>query len=236
MRRADRLFQIIQRLRRRGAIVTAAALAQELEVSDRTIYRDVADLIASGVPIEGEAGVGYRLPRGRFDLPPLMFTEDEIEALVLGARVVKGWADPALARAADDLLGKVEAILPGPLEDRISDTTLFAVNLRRERHQIGASLATLRAAIRDRRKTEIEYVDRVENATRRTIWPLGLFYWGPAWTVGGWCELRQGFRNFRLDRVAHLRVDSVQFPVTPGRTLSDLFAYYREEERARANP
>src|SRR5215831_14294846 len=133
MRRADRLFQIVQRLRRRGAVVTAARLARELEVSERTIYRDIADLLASGVPIEGAAGVGYRLPPAAFDLPPLMFTEDEIEALVLGARVVKGWGDPALARAADDVLTKVEAVLPPKLKDRVAGATLFAIKLRDQR-------------------------------------------------------------------------------------------------------
>src|SRR5690242_8621634 len=116
MRRADRLFKIVQHLRRRRTVVTAADLARELEVSERTIYRDMADLLASGVPIEGEAGVGYRLPRGAFDLPPLMFTEDEIEALVLGARVAKGWGDVALARAAEDVLSKIEAVLPAKLK------------------------------------------------------------------------------------------------------------------------
>src|SRR6478672_5470891 len=125
MRRADRLFQIVQRLRRRPTVVTARELARELEVSERTIYRDIADLLVSGVPIEGEAGIGYRLPRGAFDLPPLMFTEDEIEALVLGARVVKGWGDPALARAAEDVLAKVESVLPAKLKDRVADATLF---------------------------------------------------------------------------------------------------------------
>jgi predicted DNA-binding transcriptional regulator YafY len=139
MRRADRLFRIVQRLRRRTAVVTAARLAHELEVSERTIYRDVADLVASGVPIEGEAGVGYRLPRGGFDLPPLMFNEEEIEALVLGARVVKGWGDPALARAAEDVLTKVEAVLPPKLKGRIADATLFALNLR-EQKEVAAKL------------------------------------------------------------------------------------------------
>lgn len=226
MRRADRLFQIVQRLRRRGAIVTAAALARELAVSERTIYRDIADLIASGVPITGEAGVGYRLPRGAFDLPPLMFTEDEIEALVLGARVVEGWGDPALARAAADLLAKVEVVLPPALRDRIAGATLFAVNLR-ERGKVDDRLATLRAAIRKRRKVRLEYLDRDSQPTTRTVWPLGLFYWGLTWTAGSYCELREGFRNFRLDRITRLDVTNDMFTPTPGRTLQDLFDYYR---------
>src|SRR5215468_9947586 len=148
MRRADRLFQIIQRLRRRGR-VTAAALAEELEVSARTVYRDVRDLVSSGVPIQGEAGVGYALPRG-FDLPPLMFTEEEIEALVLGARIVETRADPALARAARDVLAKVEAVLPPRLRDRIAEAALFAPGYRVRAADAG--LTSLRTAIRERRK------------------------------------------------------------------------------------
>ncbi|MDX2020998.1 MAG: YafY family protein [Deltaproteobacteria bacterium] len=168
MRRADRLFQIIQRLRRRGAIVTAAQLARELEISERTVYRDVADLIASGVPIESAAGLGYRLPRGGFDLPPLMFTEEEIEALALGARVVKSWGDPLLARAAQDALAKVEAVLPTTLKDRIADAPLFAVNLRDQR-AVGATLETMRKAIRKQCKISLEYRDESGQATGRTV-------------------------------------------------------------------
>ena len=231
MRRADRLFQIVQRLRRhsRGAVVTAAELARELEVSERTVYRDVADLMASGVPIEAEAGVGYRLPRGSYDLPPLMFDEDEIEALVLGARVVKGWGDPALATAAENALSKIEAILPAQLKDRVADATLFALNLRREHKDVGATLGTVRAAIRGARKIQLDYLDRAAQPTTRLVWPLGLFYWGAVWTVGGWCELRDGFRNFRLDRVTRVQVTEARVPRTPGRTLGDLFAYYQSE-------
>src|SRR5262249_34135227 len=228
MRRADRLFQIVQRLRRRHTVVTAKELARELEVSERTVYRDVADLLASGVPIEGEAGVGYRLPRGGFDLPPLMFNEDEIEALVLGARVVKGWGDPALARAAEDVLAKVESVLPAKLKARVADATLFALNLRDQR-EVAEQLGRFRAAIREKRLVEVDYVDRTAQPTTRTIWPLGLFYWGLTWTVGGWCELRNGFRNFRLDRIAGARVTDRRFAETPGRTLRDLFDYYRNE-------
>ena len=234
MRRADRLFQIVQRLRRRRAIVTARELARELEVSERTIYRDVADLLASGVPIEGEAGVGYRLPRGAFDLPPLMFNEDEIEALVLGARVVKGWGDPALARAAEDVLVKIEAVLPPKLKSRVADTTLFALNLR-DQKGVAGKLGSFRGAIRQRQKVELDYVDRAVQPTTRTVWPLGLFYWGLTWTVGAWCELRGDFRNFRLDRIESIRVTEAHFQETPGRTLRDLFEYYREGTSEKEN-
>jgi predicted DNA-binding transcriptional regulator YafY len=228
VRRADRLFQIVQRLRGR-APVTAATLAGELEVSARTIYRDVQDLIVSGVPIQGEAGVGYALPRS-FDLPPLMFDEAEIEALVLGARIVESWADAELARAARNVLSKVEVVLPPRLRDRIPDTVLFAPGFH-VRKATSEGLSELRAAIKARRKVALAYRDRGEAATERTVQPLGVFYWGASWSLGAWCELRRDFRNFRLDRVTKLEVTPETFADEPGRTLRDFFQHYREEER-----
>lgn len=220
MRRADRLFQILQRLRRRG-VTTAAQLAEALEVSERTIYRDVRDLVISGVPIVGEAGVGYALPKG-YDLPPLMFSEEEIEALVLGARIVKSWADAELARAADDVLSKVESVLPQRLKDRIPDATLFApaFHIRRATTE---SLQPLRGAIRERSKVRFEYEDRKQARSARTVQPLGLFYWGAAWSLGAWCELRRDFRNFRVDRMTGLEVLDEKFKPEPGRTLVEFF-------------
>ena len=227
MRRADRLFRIVERLRRRGP-VTAARLAEELEVSARTVYRDVQDLVASGVPIQGEAGVGYALHRG-FDLPPLMFNEDEIEALVLGARIVESRADPALVRAARDVLDKVEAVLPPRLRDRIGEAALFAPDLRVA--PAGQSLTQLRGAIRQRRKVTFAYQDRSGTATRRTVQPLGVFFWSASWSLGAWCELRAGFRNFRTDRIAELAVLEETFQPQPGRTLRDFFLHVEEERR-----
>lgn len=230
MRRADRLFQIVQRLRlRRRVSTTAAQLAEELGVSERTIYRDVRDLIVSGVPIQGEAGVGYALPNS-FDLPPLMFTEEEIEALVLGARVVKSFADKSLAKAADDVLAKVEAVLPKHMRDRLAASTLFALNLRTPASQ---DLGSLRGAINSMKKIRFAYEDGKKAATERTVQPLGLFYWGSTWSLGAWCELRVDFRNFRLDRISALEVLSETFEPTPGRTLTDLFAYYQAENQSR---
>ena len=227
MRRADRLFRLVERLRRRGR-VTAAALAEELEVSARTVYRDVQDLVASGVPIQGEAGVGYALARG-FDLPPLMFTEEEIEALVLGARIVETRADPALARAARDVLKKVEAVLPARLKDRIEEAALFAPGFRTA--PAGEDLTRLRGAIRRQRKVAFAYQDKSGKPTRRTVQPLGVFYWGDTWSLGGWCELRAGFRNFRTDRISELAVLDESFQSQPGRTLRDFFRHYEEEGR-----
>lgn len=227
MRRADRLFQLVQRLRqRRRSSTTAAQLAEALGVSERTIYRDVQDLIASGVPIQGEAGVGYALPSS-FDLPPLMFNEDEVEALVLGARVVKSWADPELARAADDVLAKIEAVLPKTMRARLASSTLFAMNFRAP---VSEDLPALRSAIKESKKLRFSYRDGKGTSTvARVVQPLGLFYWGQVWSLGAWCELRADFRNFRVDRIQGLETLDEVFEPTPGRTLTDLFDAYRAQ-------
>src|SRR6185503_14999561 len=154
-------------------------------------------------PILGEAGVGYALQRG-FDLPPLMFNEEEIEALVLGARIVESRADPALARAARDLLAKVEAVLPPRLRQRIDEAALFAPGFAVT--PAGETMTHLRGAIRVRRKVAFAYRDQSGAQTRRTVQPLGVFYWGATWSLGAWCELRTGFRNFRTDRIEGLAV------------------------------
>lgn len=227
MRRADRLFELVQRLRRaRPRATTARALAEALAVSERTIYRDIEDLSLQGVPIRGEAGVGYVLERG-YELPPLMFDEDEIEALVLGARVVRGWGDPALAAAAADALAKIESALPEPLRERVAGAALFALNLRPRRAD-GERLTTLRHAVRARNRVLFAYRDAQGQGSERTVQPLGLFYWGETWTLGAWCELRESFRNFRVDRIENLAVGT-GFPQVPGRTLEDLFRFYRDE-------
>ena len=225
MRRADRLFQIIQFLRTRR-ITTARWLAVELEVSERTIYRDVQDLMLSGVPIEGEAGVGYALRRG-FDLPPLMLTEAEITALTLGARIVASWADPGLARAANSVLSKVETVLPDDLGRRLDETRLFAP-LTQIAAETAACMALLREAIDHSRKVRFRYTRADGENSERTVWPLGLFFWGSVWTLGAWCELREAFRNFRLDRVRELSLCDDTYPHFEGRTLNDLITTERK--------
>ena len=220
MRRADRLFQIIQYLRTRR-VTTARWLAEELEVSERTIYRDVQDLSLSGVPIESEAGVGYALRRG-FDLPPLMFTEQELTALTLGARIVKSWADPELAKAAESVLSKTETVLPDSLKGRLEQTRLFApLQIPAD---VAAAMGSLRYAIDNRNKVSFDYTRQDGTNSSRTVWPLGLFFWGSVWTLGSWCELRDNFRNFRLDRIRNLATRQEQFPHTAGRTLDDMIA------------
>lgn len=221
MRRADRLFQIIQLLRRRR-VVTAAWLAAELEISERTVYRDIRDLVVSGVPIEGEAGVGYMLRRG-FDLPPLMFSEAEIEAMVLGARVVTSWGDAGLAKAAGDALARVESALPERLKARLTATPLYAPGFHVPQRVVG-SLAELRSSIDSRRKVQLRYTAPEGAQTERVVWPLGLFFWGNTWSVAAWCELRSDFRSFRLDRIDALDLLPQRFEGEPGRTLEDFFA------------
>jgi predicted DNA-binding transcriptional regulator YafY len=205
--------------------VTAAALARELEVSERTVYRDIRDLIISGVPIDGEAGVGYTLRRG-FDLPPLMFTAPEIEAMVLGVRVVTSWGDAALARAAGDALARVEAALPDWLKAKMAATPLYAPGFHVPERVVNA-LSTIRAAIEGQRKIHLDYIDADGTPTERTVRPLGLFFWGSGWSMAAWCELRTGFRNFRLDRMASLDVLDERFEAEPGQTLEDFFSEKR---------
>ena len=227
MRRADRLFQIIQLLRRRH-VVTAAFLARELEVSERTVYRDIRDLVGTGVPIDGEAGVGYTLRRG-FDLPPLMFTEPELEAMVLGARVVSSWGDQALGRAARDALARVEAALPDRLREKLTNTPLFAPGFHVPAETI-ASLTPLRVALEERRIVWMRYEDAGGVTSERTLRPVGLFFWGYRWSLSAWCELRQAFRSFRLDRIRQIDVREERFTPLPGQTLEDLFKVYETEK------
>ena len=182
MRRADRLFQIVQHLRG-GRLVTAKILSERLEVSERTIYRDVADLQVQGVPLEGEAGVGYRLGAG-FDLPPMMFTQDEAKALVASVRMAQSWVDPALAQRAEDALGKILSVLP--VEARVAAEAL-ALYAPSGGLSEGAqrTLQTLREAVQERCKIFINYRDLNENTSERTLRPLGCFYWGKVWTLSG---------------------------------------------------
>ena len=225
MRRADRLFQIVSLLRRRR-FVTAAGLAGRLEVSERTIYRDIRDLVGSGVPIEGEAGVGYRLGKD-FDLPPMMFNVEEIQALVLGARMVEVWGDDELRRAARSALDKTEAVLPPKLRARVHDTALFALSFRASA-SARAILGPCRRGVDERRKLWLRYRDADEQPSERIVRPLGLYFWGMTWTLGAWCELRAGFRNFRLNRVDAVELRDETFELEPPVTLDDYVCAMQE--------
>ncbi len=227
MRRADRLFQIIQLLRRRRTATTAPHIADKLGVSERTVYRDIRDLVLTGTPIDGEAGVGYRIRPG-YDLPPLMFDKEEIQALVLGARIVRQFGDPALARASEAILNKVAAVIPKELAPLLSDARLY-VPTTLSGGKSADALTVAREALIDRRKLRLTYANAKGDGTERTVRPLGIFFWGRTWTLAAWCELRDDFRNFRLDRVRGSSMLDATFDDEPGKTLRDLLTKYGPE-------
>ncbi|GAA5067425.1 helix-turn-helix transcriptional regulator [Lysobacter panacisoli] len=198
MRRADRLFLLIHALRGRRSALTAQSLADTLGVSLRTVYRDVSDLQRSGVPIEGEAGVGYLLRKGS-DIPPLMFTPDELEALVVGTRFVRAFGGKRLGREAAAALLKIEAVLPQELRERSSRTRIFAPEV--DRLENSGLIDDLHAAVTTAQVLRMSYRDNDARPTEREIEPLCLAFWGGSWTLGAWCRLRKDFRNFRPDRI-----------------------------------
>lgn len=198
MRRADRLFQIVQYLRG-GRLLTARNLAERLEVSERTIYRDIADLIGSGVPIEGESGVGY-LMRAGYDLPPLMFTRAEMVAMVAGARLIRAWGGLAMAQAAEEALVKIGAVLPDEDSRRAENIQVHAMAIGISDDQ-RRMIDRLEAAVEGRLCLDIIYRDMNDTKSERRIRPLGLWFWGKVWTLIAWCEMRGDFRMFRTDRM-----------------------------------
>ncbi|MFL5253379.1 MAG: helix-turn-helix transcriptional regulator [Rhodopila sp.] len=212
MRRGDRLFDVIQNLRTAPGPVTARALAARLEVNLRTVYRDIATLQARRVPIEGEPGVGYVLKHG-FDLPPLMFTLDEIEAIAVGARMLSRTGDHGLQTAAGSVLSKLTVALPEALRGHLAAPPVYVSTRGAPPPEI-ADLSAVRAAIRDERKVQIGYRDEKDEQTVRTIWPVALAYYADATLIGAWCELRQDFRHFRADRVRDMRILDQRFEVS----------------------
>ena len=226
MRRADRLFAIVQYLRGRR-LTTAAQLARWLDVSQRTIYRDIADLGGSGVPIDGEAGVGYRIRAG-FDLPPLMFSFDEIDALAIGARFVEAWGGPKLATGARSALAKIAAALPADKRVALERAPLYAPAFFVDPRP-GQRLDALRRAIEERAFADLDYKDAGERITQRRVRPLGLYFWGDAWTLAAWCELRRDFRNFRLDRIEGVGLGGGRYPDEAGKRLEDFLRKVQTE-------
>jgi predicted DNA-binding transcriptional regulator YafY len=208
--RAQRLLDLIQALRRHRRPVSGAALADELGVSLRTLYRDVATLNGQGAHIDGEAGMGYVLRPG-FMLPPLMFSEDEIEALVLGSRWVAARADDALSDAARNALAKIAAVLPADLKHSLETSALLVASGDKFDGNDG-DLAAIRRAIRAERKLVIGYARNDGEKSRRTIWPFAIGFFQRALVVAAWCELRQGFRHFRVDRIAKLAPTEMRYP------------------------
>jgi predicted DNA-binding transcriptional regulator YafY len=228
MSRADRLFQIVDLLRRRR-FMTAAQLAEHFEVSQRTIYRDVLELSASGIPVLGEAGVGYRLDPN-YKLPPLMFNNDEIEALVIGMRMVESWGDDELRLSAGTIIDKVNAVISQGGRQQLKDTALFSLSFGKGK-AASRHLGSLRRAVNERRKVVIRYSNAEGAVSTRTIRSLGLFFWGKSWTVAAYCELRRSFRNFRVDRVEGIEVSGETFELISPCTLDD----YIEAMQARSD-
>lgn len=219
MRRADRLFQLVQLIRGRR-LSTADFLARRLEVSARTVYRDVAALQQQGVPIEGEAGVGYRMRAG-FDLPPLMFTKDEAQALVAAVRLAQPQLDRALGAQAEGALSKILAVLPPAARAAAEGLALFAPGGRMT-PEMSERLARLREATESRHKLRLDYLDLNDSRSERTVRPLACLFWGPVWTMAAWCEKREDFRSFRVDRIQSLEVLEERFRDEAGKTLADM--------------
>lgn len=219
MRRADRLFRIVEHLKARRQVVTAGSLAEELDVSVRTIYRDIADLGASGVPIIGEAGVGYVLDKD-YVVRPLMFDTEELDALMLGAQMVQSWGDKELARAANQALDKITSVLPEALQKEISETFLFSMTSKTE-VKIHIDFTGLRRAIRGKNIVEFRYTREDGKESSRRVRPLCLAFFSPVWLLSGWCEMRDDFRNFRLDRIQNLKIREERFRGEAGKSLYD---------------
>jgi predicted DNA-binding transcriptional regulator YafY len=208
--KAERLLRLLQTLRRHHYPVTGNTLSEELGVSLRTLYRDIAALAAQGAHIEGSPGIGYLLRPG-FLLPPLMLTQEEIEALVLGSRWVSRNGDSDLQDAAADLLAKVEAILPANLREEMISSGLL-VGPPRETPIGDRELSNIRKAIRTQSKLNMRYIDSGNEETQRTVWPFALGYFDRAFILAAWCELRQGYRHFRVDRIQGFTALSERYP------------------------
>lgn len=221
MRRADRLFQIVQYLRG-GRLLTARVLADRLEVSERTIYRDIADLIGSGVPIDGEAGVGYLMREG-YDLPPLMFNHKEITALVAGARMLRAWGGAEMALAAQEALAKIESVLPEEMRKQASQVQIFAPNPHWFTDEERRVIDQVEAAMESRKMLLLHYEKEDGTKSERHVRPLGLWFWGKVWTLIAWCELRNEFRMFRLDRIKSI-IETGTFEHSKGKTITDFYA------------
>ncbi len=224
MSRAERLLELMQALRRRRAPVAGAALAEELCVSLRTLYRDIAALKAQGAAIEGEAGFGYVLKPG-FTLPPLMFTLEEVEALALGAGWVGGRADPGLARSARDALAKIAAVLPPERAAALDWPTLLAGGARAGEAE-RAALPQARRALAEERKLAFGYADKDGRLSERVVWPVAIGFFDSVMMLAAWCESRDAFRHFRLDRMDRVEV----LPDRPPKARRSLLRDWRRAE------
>jgi predicted DNA-binding transcriptional regulator YafY len=232
MRRAERLLRIIQILRRHRRPVRGQLMAEEVEVSLRTLYRDIADMITDGVPIRGEAGIGYVLGEG-YDVPPLMFNADELEAVMLGLRWVERRGDKDLARAAQDTIAKIGAVLPEPLKPFLFDSGLLAPPVFSKTVD-SVDVASLRQAIREQRKVELLYRDESGKDSVRVVWPIGISYFDAQRLLIAWCELRQDFRSFRTDRMVAATVSLTKYSERRKALLKRWMEARKREAAARA--
>jgi len=228
MHRAERLFQLTTLLRNRRTVLTAKQMSEHLRVSERTIYRDIQSLSLSGVPIEGEAGVGYRLSH-RYQLPPLMFDREEVEALLLGARMVSSWGDTDMAIHANQAIQKILAVLPDHLRHSDENLPLLVPNMEEVQKYYTAHSQPMREAIRLQQRVLIEYVRADEQQSSRTIEPLGLIFWGRVWTLVAWCHLRNDYRTFRLDRIQSIVVADEKFDTNDNKSLQHFLQLMKEK-------
>lgn len=224
MRRADRLIKITHFLRQRRQAVTAKQIAEAFDICARTVYRDIQALMDSGVPIRGEAGVGYVIDK-EYYLPPVTFDSDELEAVGLGINMVRQWTDQHFAEKAQSAFNKIMAVLPAKLQGELQQITTYAMPTQPPIPWT-VSFSELRECIRNRRKLVIEYSDAEQATSTRTVRPLALFFFSPVWLLACWCEKRQDFRNFRLDRIQSLIVVDELFEEEDNKSLA---AYMQRE-------
>jgi predicted DNA-binding transcriptional regulator YafY len=224
VRRADRLFQIVQHLRARR-LTTAAQLSGWLGISQRTVYRDIRDLSLSGVPVQGEAGVGYRIDRA-YDLTPLMFTPDEVEAVVVGLRMAEAFAGPSLRAAARMALDKVALALPQQRRMEIEHPQLYAPTFHLD-PRLGERVEMVRQSIAARRKLDISYRDKKEQESSRVLRPLGLYFWGTGWSLAAWCESRKDFRSFWLHKMTACAALEATFEMEHDKSLQEFLRSVR---------
>ncbi len=230
MRKAERLFQILTLLRSRRTVITAHELAEKLDVSERTIYRDIQALSLSGMPIESETGIGYRLKQG-FSIPPLMFDDSELEALLLGVRMVQGWSGEAMGRAADSALQKIYSVLPDRLHQQYVQQPEWLIVPDIHRIQSAQYSDQLGDAIKNKYVLHIHYTREDGEESQREVWPLGMVYWGRTWTLIAWCEKRDDYRMFRLDRINKLNCTNNHFETTEACNLQDYMAQYEKSAK-----
>lgn len=228
MRKAERLFQILTYLRSKRGVVTAEQLAENLQVSQRTIYRDIQALSLSGVPIESEAGIGYRL-KPNFNMPPIMFDQAELEALMLGVRMVESWSHQGMATAASSALAKIHAVLPEQLHHKATSQPEWLIIPKFVSKDYQQTSEQISKAIKQKLECNLHYQDESGNKTNRTIWPLGMIYWGKTWTLVAWCKKREDYRMFRLDRIGSICLSEQVFVPTENISLENYINKCREQ-------